>query len=191
MPKYYHFFLIENRLIIKKILLDNGPALQSTTSLLTNLFKTMSHANFTVNVTHFTSFKRSIYHLCKQVKVGFGPRFGSRIQCSCLLYLQTTCMYLGTSWFLPKLRLFNALFANNINAVHLKAHWTEQNCFLYLKKFQVAIGAIFSAHPSRIRWRHIFWGLALQYIFGLIILRWDIGAQTFQCLGDKVGNERI
>lgn len=97
-----------------------------------------------------------------------------------------------------KTETFNALFANNINAVHiylerqtLKAHWTEQNCFLYLKKFQVAIGAIFSAHPSRIRWRHIFWGLALQYIFGLIILRWDIGAQTFQCLGDKVGNERI
>ena len=65
MPKYYHFFFIENHLIIKNILLDNGPALQSTTSLLTNLFKTMSHANFTVNVTHFTSFKRSIYHLCK------------------------------------------------------------------------------------------------------------------------------
>jgi hypothetical protein len=28
--------------------------------------------------------------------------------------------------------------------------------------------------------------LALQYIFGLLILRWDVGEQTFVCLGDKV-----
>ena len=55
----------------------------------------------------------------------------------------------------------------------------------------MALGAIFSAHPSRIRWRHIFWGLALQYIFGLIILRWDVGQQTFLCLGDKVSEKGL
>lgn len=35
-------------------------------------------------------------------------------------------------------------------------------------------------------WRHIGWGIALQLIFGLIVLRWDFGQSVFQCLGEKV-----
>lgn len=30
------------------------------------------------------------------------------------------------------------------------------------------------------------WGVALQFIFGLIVLRWDVGRQVIQCLGDKI-----
>lgn len=30
------------------------------------------------------------------------------------------------------------------------------------------------------------WGLSLQFVFGLIILRWTTGRQIFQCLGDKI-----
>ena len=47
-------------------------------------------------------------------------------------------------------------------------------------------GAIFSKHPGRIRWRHLMWGLALQFIFGLIILRWQIGRNVFDCIAKKV-----
>ena len=47
-------------------------------------------------------------------------------------------------------------------------------------------GAIFSKHPGRIRWRHLMWGLALQFIFGLIILRWKIGRNVFDCVAKKV-----
>ena len=36
------------------------------------------------------------------------------------------------------------------------------------------------------RWRSVVWGLTLQFIFGLIILRWKVGRQVFQCLGDKM-----
>ena len=35
-------------------------------------------------------------------------------------------------------------------------------------------------------WRHIVWGLILQFIFGLIILRWDVGRAVIGCLGNKV-----
>ena len=35
-------------------------------------------------------------------------------------------------------------------------------------------------------WRHVIWGLGLQLCFGLIILRWEVGQQVFQCIGDKV-----
>lgn len=32
----------------------------------------------------------------------------------------------------------------------------------------------------------MIWGVALQFIFGLIVLRWDLGREVIQCLADKV-----
>ena len=50
----------------------------------------------------------------------------------------------------------------------------------------IMFGAVFSKHPGRIRWRHVMWGLALQFIFGVVILRWSVGQNIFDCLGKKV-----
>lgn len=30
------------------------------------------------------------------------------------------------------------------------------------------------------------WGLYIQFIFGLITIRWSVGRSIFQCLGNKV-----
>ena len=35
-------------------------------------------------------------------------------------------------------------------------------------------------------WRHVVWGLGLQYVFGLLILRLEVGRAVFGCLGRKV-----
>jgi len=35
-------------------------------------------------------------------------------------------------------------------------------------------------------WRHVVWGLGLQFVFGLLILRWEVGKAVFGCLGRKV-----
>ena len=32
----------------------------------------------------------------------------------------------------------------------------------------------------------MIWGLLLQFLLGLIILRWEVGKQVFQCLGEKI-----
>lgn len=32
----------------------------------------------------------------------------------------------------------------------------------------------------------MIWGVALQFIFGLVVLRWDLGREIVQCLADKV-----
>ena len=32
----------------------------------------------------------------------------------------------------------------------------------------------------------MIWGLLLQFLLGLVILRWEVGQQVFQCLGDKI-----
>lgn len=50
----------------------------------------------------------------------------------------------------------------------------------------VLIGWLFSVYPSRVRWRHIFWGHSLQFFFALIVLRWNVGKQIIQCLSSKV-----
>lgn len=48
------------------------------------------------------------------------------------------------------------------------------------------LGFIFSAHPTKVVWRHVLWGMMLQFVLGILILRWDVGKEVFQCLGDKM-----
>ncbi|XP_063235211.1 uncharacterized transporter YutK-like [Bacillus rossius redtenbacheri] len=48
------------------------------------------------------------------------------------------------------------------------------------------IGFLFSKHPDQIVWRPVFWGLALQFVFGLLTIRWVVGRLIFQCVGDHV-----
>lgn len=50
----------------------------------------------------------------------------------------------------------------------------------------ITFGALFSKSRKDIIWRHVTWGLTLQFIFGLLILRWSYGQAFFKCLGTKV-----
>ena len=50
----------------------------------------------------------------------------------------------------------------------------------------VLIAFIFSKHRREINWRQVTWGLVLQFIFGLGILRWTPGRLFFECIGQKV-----
>ena len=50
----------------------------------------------------------------------------------------------------------------------------------------ILFGFIFSTNRKQIVWRHVVWGLSLQFIFGLLILRWNYGKMFFDCIGDKV-----
>ncbi|XP_069114634.1 solute carrier family 28 member 3-like [Argopecten irradians] len=45
---------------------------------------------------------------------------------------------------------------------------------------------VFSQDPSRVKWRPVFWGLALQFLFALLILRWRFGLLAFKWLGERV-----
>ena len=50
----------------------------------------------------------------------------------------------------------------------------------------IFLGALFSTSRKDIVWRHVVWGLSLQFLFGLLILRWKFGKMFFDCIGDKV-----
>ncbi|KAL5007825.1 hypothetical protein ScPMuIL_016631 [Solemya velum] len=50
----------------------------------------------------------------------------------------------------------------------------------------VLVFFVTSAHPSQVKVRPVFWGLIIQFIFALIILRWEFGFKAFLWLGDRV-----
>ncbi|XP_042225314.1 sodium/nucleoside cotransporter 1-like [Homarus americanus] len=50
----------------------------------------------------------------------------------------------------------------------------------------ILFGFVFSIAPRKIRWRHVIWGLMMQFTMGLFILRWPLGQQIFTCLAGKV-----
>ncbi|KFP98087.1 Sodium/nucleoside cotransporter 1, partial [Haliaeetus albicilla] len=53
-------------------------------------------------------------------------------------------------------------------------------CFLVLFLFAC------SKHHGAVSWRAVFWGLGLEFLFGLLILRTTPGIQAFQWLGDQI-----
>ncbi|XP_020822662.1 solute carrier family 28 member 3 [Phascolarctos cinereus] len=52
--------------------------------------------------------------------------------------------------------------------------------------FYVLLMLIFSKYPTRVFWRPVFWGIGLQFILGLFILRTTPGFQAFNWLGNQV-----
>ncbi|ELV09790.1 sodium/nucleoside cotransporter 2 isoform X1 [Tupaia chinensis] len=43
-----------------------------------------------------------------------------------------------------------------------------------------------SKHHSAVSWRAVFWGLGLQFVFGILVIRTDPGFNAFQWLGDQI-----
>ena len=38
----------------------------------------------------------------------------------------------------------------------------------------------------QVQWRQVIWGLILQFVFGLMVLRWPTGRHVFNCIGQRV-----
>lgn len=36
------------------------------------------------------------------------------------------------------------------------------------------------------KWRPVVWGTVLQFVFGLVLLRWNVGRQVIGCFGNKI-----
>ncbi|XP_064435948.1 solute carrier family 28 member 3 [Mirounga angustirostris] len=45
---------------------------------------------------------------------------------------------------------------------------------------------LFSKYPTKVYWRPVFWGIGLQFLLGLLILRTDPGFMAFNWLGQQV-----
>ncbi|NXC76495.1 S28A2 protein, partial [Anhinga anhinga] len=60
--------------------------------------------------------------------------------------------------------------------------------FISLAGFCILVLFLFacSKHHDAVSWRAVFLGLALEFLFGLLVLRTTIGVQAFQWLGDQI-----
>lgn len=50
----------------------------------------------------------------------------------------------------------------------------------------ISIGYFISSNPKQINWRPVICGGVLQFLLGILFIRWPIGRQIFECLGKKV-----
>ncbi|KAG4076692.1 hypothetical protein HA402_001979 [Bradysia odoriphaga] len=49
----------------------------------------------------------------------------------------------------------------------------------------LSVGFVFSANPTKIRWRPVISGFTCQVLLGLLCIRWEVGRDIFKCFGDK------
>jgi hypothetical protein len=85
------------------------------------------------------------------------------------------------------INIFPHIFTSNSSSItNFTLHFS-----LKLKEKENRIDGLYILHNDflgRIQWRQVVWGVGLQFIFGLLILRWSIGREIFSCLGHKVTN---
>ena len=60
--------------------------------------------------------------------------------------------------------------------------------FLFPFQRKISIFKLILPHSIlfKVKWRPVLWGLALQFIFGLLILRTSFGFKVFRGLGEEV-----
>ncbi|XP_064455235.1 sodium/nucleoside cotransporter 2-like [Ornithodoros turicata] len=52
----------------------------------------------------------------------------------------------------------------------------------------IFLGFVFSKHRKHVNWYQVMWGMMLQFLMGLVVLRWKLGRAIFMCIGDKVAH---
>ncbi|XP_072726464.1 sodium/nucleoside cotransporter 1-like [Ciconia boyciana] len=104
-----------------------------------------------------------------------------------LLLLSPIWKCFQNSWLWLKWLLWVALLGGLITWLALDTSRNPEQlislagfCFLVLFLFAC------SKHHGAVSWRAVFWGLGLEFLFGLFVLRTTPGVQAFQWLGDQI-----
>ncbi|XP_034838351.1 uncharacterized transporter YutK [Maniola hyperantus] len=65
-------------------------------------------------------------------------------------------------------------------------HYPERLISLLGLSVLLLLAFVFSSSPGRINWRTVIMGLLIQFLFGVLFIRWDAGRYALQCFSDKV-----
>ncbi|XP_077999827.1 solute carrier family 28 member 3-like [Glandiceps talaboti] len=109
--------------------------------------------------------------------------FGDNIFDNCI---KPVLKSVDQKWYILKWFVYIALLAVIVVFLVLygKDNAEQMISLLGLVVF-VAFCFVFSKAPLKVKWRPVLWGLGLQFILGLFILRTRVGYQTFKWLGDQ------
>ncbi|XP_070538776.1 solute carrier family 28 member 3-like [Ptychodera flava] len=99
--------------------------------------------------------------------------------------LSPCCGVLGKYWYILKWPVFIILILGLIVYLIYEARdYPPQLMSSVGACVFVLFGFICSKYPASIRWRSVFWGLGLQFLFALFILRTYFGYKLFEWIGD-------
>ncbi|XP_077864446.1 solute carrier family 28 member 3-like [Saccoglossus kowalevskii] len=109
-------------------------------------------------------------------------KFGDKINNACI---SPCCGVLQKRWYIIRWPLYVMLVAGLVAYLIWEAydHPPQLMSALGACVF-VTFGFVFSKHPSAVRWRPVLWGLGLQFIFAVFILRTKVGFDIFKWIGD-------
>uniref|UniRef100_A0A803YS29 Sodium/nucleoside cotransporter n=1 Tax=Meleagris gallopavo TaxID=9103 RepID=A0A803YS29_MELGA len=104
-----------------------------------------------------------------------------------LMLLSPLWKYLQKSWPWLKWLLYVLLLGGLVTWLALDTAKNPEQ-LISLAGFCVLVLFLFafSKHHSAVSWRAVFWGLGLEFLIGLFILRTTPGIQAFQWLGDQI-----
>jgi pyrimidine nucleoside transport protein len=50
----------------------------------------------------------------------------------------------------------------------------------------ILFGLLISKYPGRVLWSQVLWGIGIQFVMGLAVLRWRGGQCALECISTKV-----
>ncbi|XP_075455064.1 solute carrier family 28 member 3 isoform X2 [Ascaphus truei] len=118
----------------------------------------------------------------------FWDLFIDRYEAKIVKFFSPVGNFLKTQWFWMKWVVWISLVAGMICWLIFDTAKMGTNQLISFGGLvmYVLLLFIFSKHPTKIHWRPVFWGIGLQFLLGVIILRTKPGFDAFDRLGIQV-----
>ncbi|KAK2506355.1 hypothetical protein MC885_011246 [Smutsia gigantea] len=107
--------------------------------------------------------------------------FGKKIT-RCLKAFKNSCLKLWMKWVFAGLSLVGLILWLALDTAQRPEQLIS---FAGICMFILILFAC-SKHHSAVSWRAVFWGLGLQFVFGILVIRTDPGFIAFQWLGNQI-----
>ncbi|XP_070541501.1 solute carrier family 28 member 3-like [Ptychodera flava] len=121
----------------------------------------------------------------KSIVKHFGQTLRRTILLPCFKFCKTKWRIVKWLLYLSLLIAF-LVFAGFLGVFHSLVRTPKQLTSALGILVFVLLSLICSKRPGWVQWRAVFWGIALQFLLGVLILRTSAGFSSFRWLGDEV-----
>ncbi|XP_046509876.1 sodium/nucleoside cotransporter 2 [Equus quagga] len=115
--------------------------------------------------------------VCHILKKFFGEKLTA-----CLKPFKSSCLKLWMKWVFAGVSLVGLILWLALDTAQRPEQLIS---FAGICMFVLILFAC-SKHHSAVSWRTVLWGLGLQFVFGILVIRTDPGFNAFQWLGDQI-----
>uniref|UniRef100_A0A1B0AFL0 Sodium/nucleoside cotransporter n=1 Tax=Glossina pallidipes TaxID=7398 RepID=A0A1B0AFL0_GLOPL len=116
----------------------------------------------------------------------FKPKIGHRLYRSILKPLRTKYLHFSEQRSISLLQLLLLVLALSVFLYFETRNAPSKLVALLAPCVFISGGYVFSSQRQAIKWRQIAIGIAVQFLLGIICIRWSVGRNIFNCIGNKV-----